>query len=289
MAMLTRCAACGTTFRITTSQLVSRQGKVRCGSCGEVFSALHHLVHSPGGADPTAMPGESAVQIESDAPITSITPALTTASVILNAPATAPADAPHEADTGMAGTNVQETALEPRTDADTTARPIYSSRSRRSSNSGSFAWWSLAGAVLAITALGAQAAYFYRNETAARLPETKPWLDLMCRQAGCKIEAPRDAQAISIESSDLQADPANRNLLTLVALLRNRAGFTQDAPHLELTLTDAQDGLVARRILVPRDYFAATQFAAGSEMQMRIVIDAGQLKASGYRLYAFYP
>ena len=147
----------------------------------------------------------------------------------------------------------------------------------------------MAGSVLAVTALGAQAAYFYRNETVARLPETKPWLELMCRQAGCKIEAPRDAQAISIESSDLQADPANRNLLTLVALLRNRAGFAQEAPHLELTLTDAQDGLVARRILAPRDYFATTQFAAGSEMQMRLVIDASQLKASGYRLYAFYP
>ena len=111
----------------------------------------------------------------------------------------------------------------------------------------------------------------------------------MCKQAGCRIEVLRDAQAISIESSDLQADPANRNLLTLVALLRNRADFAQYAPHLELTLTDAQDVLVARRVLAPPDYFAAAPFAAGSEIQMRIVIDAGQLKASGYRLYAFYP
>ena len=288
MAMLTRCAACGTTFRITTSQLVSRQGKVRCGSCGEVFSALHHLVHSRGGADPAAMLNDPVAQHESDASIASITPVLSTASVVLNAPVTAPADSPHEAETGTAGASVQEAALEPRSDVDTTARAISSSRAR-GGNSGSFAWWSLAGAILALTALGAQTAYFYRNETAARLPESKPWLELMCRQAGCKIEAPRDAQAISIESSDLQADPANRNLLTLVALLRNRAGFAQDAPHLELTLTDAQDGLAARRILAPRDYFAATQFAAGSEMQMRIVIDASQLKASGYRLYAFYP
>ena len=288
MAMLTRCAACGTTFRITTSQLVSRQGKVRCGSCGEVFSALHHLVHSRGGADPAAMPDNPVAPEASDASLVSITPALSTARLDLHAPAKAPPDSSLETEIGLAGADVHAAALEPRSDVDTPARAIASSRSR-SSDSGSFAWWSLAGAVLALTALGAQAAYFYRNETAARLPETKPWLELMCRQAGCKIEAPRDAQAISIESSDLQADPANRNLLTLVALLRNRAGFAQDAPHLELTLTDAQDALVARRILAPRDYFAATQFAAGSEMQMRIVIDASQLKASGYRLYAFYP
>jgi predicted Zn finger-like uncharacterized protein len=45
MAMLTRCPNCSATFRVTTDQLVSKQGKVRCGDCGQVFSALKSLVH----------------------------------------------------------------------------------------------------------------------------------------------------------------------------------------------------------------------------------------------------
>ena len=157
MSMLTRCAACDTTFRITTSQLVSRQGKVRCGSCGEVFSALHHLVHSRDGAEQAAMPDDPVALQEADTSIASITPVLSTATVVLNAPAITPADSSQEAETGTAGASVQEATLEPRSDADTTPRAISSSRAR-SGNSGSFAWWSLAGAILALTALGAQAA-----------------------------------------------------------------------------------------------------------------------------------
>ena len=110
-----------------------------------------------------------------------------------------------------------------------------------------------------------------------------------CRAIPCSTQIRRDVQAISIESSDLQADPASRNLLTLVALLRNRGLLPQDAPHLELTLTDAQDAVVARRILSPREYQAASPMGAGSELSMRLTIDASQIKASGYRLYAFYP
>jgi predicted Zn finger-like uncharacterized protein len=45
MAMLTRCPSCSATFRVTTDQLVAKQGKVRCGECKEVFSALKSLVH----------------------------------------------------------------------------------------------------------------------------------------------------------------------------------------------------------------------------------------------------
>ncbi len=45
MAMITKCPGCGTQFRIATEQLIARQGKVRCGECREIFSALKSLVH----------------------------------------------------------------------------------------------------------------------------------------------------------------------------------------------------------------------------------------------------
>ena len=278
MTMLTRCAACGSTFRITPEQLSARQGTVRCGACGEVFSAIPGLAQSSEsshGAAPGTPVSSSLASAPSAAPRVSTldsTPELTSAEIVLNAPAATPA-AVADSDGVLAAPDAaaQSPAIAP------AAHPA----SRH--------WGSLAGAMAAIALLGFQVAYFYRNEAVARFPETKPWLQKMCVQLSCRFDAPRDAQAISIESHDLQADPANKNLLALIALLRNRAGFAQDAPHLELTLTDAQDAPIARRVLTPRDYFAAAPIGAGAELQIRLSIDAGQARASGYRLYAFYP
>ena len=151
---------------------------------------------------------------------------------------------------------------------------------------------SLAGSLLALLVLAGQSVWHYRNQLAARFPEAKPHLEAACAQLGCRIEPPLDPQAISIESSDLQAEPGSRAVLVLSAVLRNRASFDQELPMLELALTDAQDTPLARRVLKPADYAPGarkTSIAAGAEHQVRLYIDAGQLKANGYRLYAFYP
>lgn len=42
--MVTRCPQCATAFRITSAQLQSAKGAVRCGSCLHVFKALDHVV-----------------------------------------------------------------------------------------------------------------------------------------------------------------------------------------------------------------------------------------------------
>ena len=278
MTMLTRCAACGSTFRITPEQLAARHGTVRCGACGEVFSAIPGLAQSDSQGAPASHGSSAAAALPpSVSPISTLVcaPALTTANIVLDAPQTAP-PADGGEDTQTAPDTTAHTATLPQTQAPA-ARPA----SRH--------WGSLAGAVAAVAFLGFQTAYFYRNEAVLHFPETKPWLQQMCVHLSCKFDAPRDAQAISIESHDLQADPANKNLLALLALLRNRAGFAQDAPHLELTLTDAQDAPIARRVLSPRDYFATAPMGAGAELHIRLSIDAGQARASGYRLYAFYP
>lgn len=45
--MVTRCPQCGTSFRITPSQLHSARGAVRCGACLHIFKARDHLVGGP--------------------------------------------------------------------------------------------------------------------------------------------------------------------------------------------------------------------------------------------------
>jgi predicted Zn finger-like uncharacterized protein len=154
------------------------------------------------------------------------------------------------------------------------------------------AWWVM-GALLATVLLLAQAGYRYRTEIAVLAPSTRAFLDSTCRSLGCDVSLPRRADLMSIDSSDLQADPRRDGVIVLNALLRNRAPHPQEFPALELTLTDEADRPVLRRVLRPADYVdrgrAGQGIAAGAEAQLRIYLDSSRAKATGYRLYLFYP
>ncbi|HEY6240445.1 MAG TPA: DUF3426 domain-containing protein [Burkholderiales bacterium] len=152
-------------------------------------------------------------------------------------------------------------------------------------------WW-LASVFLLIM-LGTQGAYRYRGEIAVLLPEAKSFIQRLCVEVGCDVPLPRRAELLSIESSDLQADGTHPSVMVLTATLRNRAGFIQAYPALELSLTSAQGQTVARRVLMPREYSPQSArpepgLAAGSELQIRVYVEAAALKATGYRLYLFY-
>ena len=152
-------------------------------------------------------------------------------------------------------------------------------------------WW-LASLFL-LLALALQGGYRYRGEIAVLLPEAKPLVQSICAELGCDVPLPRRAELLSIESSDLQADGTHPSVMVLTATLRNRAGFIQAFPALELSLTSTEGQTVARRVLVPKDYAPQSTrsepgFAAGSELQIRVYIEAAALKPTGYRLYLFY-
>jgi len=108
------------------------------------------------------------------------------------------------------------------------------------------------------------------------------------------VVVPLSAQSdlVSIDASDLQSDAA-RGLFVLQASLRNLATYPQAWPALELTLTDARDAVVARRVLLAADYLPAgsdlSAFPANAETSVRLWLDAKGLGAAGYRLYVFYP
>ena len=152
-------------------------------------------------------------------------------------------------------------------------------------------WWS--ASVFLLLALALQAGYRYRGEVAVLLPEAKPLVQRICAQLGCEVPLPRRAELLSIESSDLQADSSHPSVMVLTATLRNRAAFVQAFPALELTLTGTEGQTVARRVLTSKDYApqgarSEPGFAAGSELQIRVYLEAAALKPTGYRLYLFY-
>lgn len=156
------------------------------------------------------------------------------------------------------------------------------------------AWpWAIASFVLLLVLI-MQSAFFFRADLAARSPSLKPALISYCRILKCTVPLPRHTDLISIESSVLEADPANASLITLNALLRNHAPYAQAFPNLELTLNDIQDKPLARRSFTPENYLPKTESAsaglpASHELEINLRLNTGNLKPSGYRLVLLYP
>jgi hypothetical protein len=70
--------------------------------------------------------------------------------------------------------------------------------------------------------------------------------------------------------------------------------MAQAWPMVELTLNDAQENPVARRVFNAPEYLAGAQdatkgFAAGSEQSVKLVFEVEEIKPIGYRVYLFYP
>ena len=67
MSLATSCTACGTVFRVVQDQLKVSEGWVRCGKCGEIFSALEGLFDlerdgRPSRPAPVAVPPAAATE-----------------------------------------------------------------------------------------------------------------------------------------------------------------------------------------------------------------------------------
>jgi len=251
MSLVTRCPVCGTAFRVQSSQLAAHSGTVRCGKCGGVFNGVAALVED-----------DDRVMLEPSPQLGLFDPGR-----------------------GQGG---------PPSESAARGLPAFLAdepRSRRAR------WlWGIA-ALLALLAIGVQATYRFRAEIGAAFPQAREPLGTFCRALGCEMSLPRRPELMSIDSSELQADTRREGVIVLNAVIRNRAGFPQDYPALELTLTDEGEHPVLRRVLAPRDYLERTRaeallregIGAGAEAALRVLLDTSRTRATGYRLYLFYP
>lgn len=257
MSMVTSCPACATTFRVQQEQLTARQGKVRCGRCDEVFDAYKTLASLPDVPSPEP---ERAVPVAEPDGARDVGPV----------PVQATLDIGPAADAGLSALGRERAPGNPRT--------------------GRY----LRAAVVVLTiVLLLQLVYALRMPLATAMPSLRPALQQLCGMAGCSVPLPKRTDALAIESSDLQVDPKRPGVIVLTAALRNRASIPVQLPALELTLTNALDQPVARRIFMPRDYLERAAEASGgmrasSEINVRLELATGDLRAAGYRLFLFY-
>jgi predicted Zn finger-like uncharacterized protein len=265
----TRCPGCKTIFRVTPPQLALKGGQVRCGHCRTVFDGTAELVSLA-----PQPPGAHDAEADLGPPTVTLRPARALRSADDPVPTHSPPTI---------------TPAAPLADGDWENRFAWDKpRERRR------APWMAAGAVLLTLGLVGQAVWHFRDAIAAHFPAARPVLVRMCAYAGCAIRPMRDVAALSIESSDLQADAAHKGLLVLAANVRNRANYAIAYPHLELTLTDAQDQPVVRRAFAPADYVGGTAdlgrgLVGQGELPIKMFIDASATSQAGYRLYLFYP
>ncbi|CAL62882.1 Conserved hypothetical protein [Herminiimonas arsenicoxydans] len=149
------------------------------------------------------------------------------------------------------------------------------------------------GCLILFLAALAQGTYLFRNQIAGQFPQTKPLLTQLCDVFACRIDLPAQIAAVSIESSELQTLAENKDTFVLTTLLRNYSESLQTWPHIELTLNDANEKPLLRRVFAPADYLSAAEvragFAASSEHAVKLSFELAQIKASGYRVYLFYP
>ena len=323
--MLTRCPACETHFRVTAEQLKARSGRVRCGECQHVFNALDSLIEEP---MLVTTPPASGLALQSAAPVLPDAEAVPPAHpqveeleiAVPPAPTPEPippllADEQQDLATAlpleMEGPPAPEAAegaeaTEPEADELVTTEPEVIEPIAGENDVPDWSetfpeppppprrWPWIIGSLAALAAIGLQTALAFRVELAVVWPETRPALVALCDFADCEVGLPTKVALVSIEASDLVPDKEHTGRLALTATLKNRAPFTQQFPHLELTLTDTADKAIARKVLAPTDYLPpktalANGMPSNADIMVTIGVDPGEMTASGYRLYLFYP
>lgn len=328
MSWLTTCPKCQTTFRIGFRQLDAHQGMVRCGKCAHVFNARENLKSAAGdlplpapAPEPPAAPTVSAEPpVPAEPPISAAPPeppaqpgpleapaveetpepqhedalSIFEAAIAANSPVHESAEAEEAAPAieSSAEAAPQETpaATEAEAPVEDTLPPAPEKPKRR------LGWlWAL-GSALMLAVFIVQGLYLFRTPLAVTYPAMKPLLVNLCGALNCKVALPRtqDGEVLGIAGSDLQTDPANPNVLTLNAVLRNRAPHPYEYPLLEVTLTDAADRPVLQRVLQPAEYLPkGTNPAAGvppkSETSIKLNLGVTDVAPMGFRLYLFYP
>ncbi len=313
MSLATRCTACGTIFRVVEDQLRVSDGWVRCGRCAEVFDARELLFDierdappawptafvpsAPAPMPPAAEPEITQPPAPPPEPDFEIAPTPSAGSDERIEPRWADEPAPPEpsfsTEALMAASEERADsalAAQPATDAPT-AVPEFMRRAQATAR------WQRPGvrialgltALLLLLALALQAALHFRDAVAALYPPATPALNALCSLSGCSVEPWRRADVLAIDSTSL-TPLGSRNAYRLALSLRNKSGVEVAMPWIELSVTDANGALLARRVLPPTALSPAlTRLAADSEQALQLSFSGGAQRVSGYSLLAFHP
>ncbi len=323
MGFITRCPACATAFKVVPDQLKISEGWVRCGHCQEIFDATMDLHPWWDGAAPeTSGDSGSALPVPVSPEVAGPDVAVASSDPTpMDEGSTAAAAEPAEVEADAIETPAEAQQPWPVFSAD--PDEVYPSVQREpdsrfeSLSTGfdgdplpaaplSFVqkaqrqafWrrpsvrWTLAlCSLLAAVVLVFQWVGLWRDTLAARVPATQPVLESVCAWVGCRIEAPRSLTAVQLDSAALWRRSTTDFVFDVV--LKNQADHTVVTPALELTLTDAMEQVLVRRVVLPQDWPQSTltlgplqEWPVRFELELQPDAARGM---TGYRALLFYP
>lgn len=146
------------------------------------------------------------------------------------------------------------------------------------------------GSVLGVGALAGQVMWGQRDAMAVQHPSLAPALKALCSMAGCELQPRRQIADVVIGSSGFRQLPRNGQYQWSLSL-ENRSEFPVAMPAVELTLTDAQDKLLLRRVIRLDQFGAPAQIEGHGEWSVTAPVEVQGLESAvaGYRALVFYP
>ncbi len=280
-------------------QVKLHAGLVRCGACRGIFDAIEHLIEgSLPSADSMDDPSEGSPQtiiqgmpgMQPEDALDNNMPSRASALADIDAPNQA-LKGPTSATDGVRVRNLDADNAAPADAAMLSPAALNSYRWRAQPRTSSvLARWAL-GLLCALAALAvaAQAAFFFRDELASRVPTLVPTLTAACAYLDCRVSPPKRGEQLGFIGTDLAADPAHKGLLIFTATLRNSGATAVAYPHLILSLDGLSGELVVRRIFSPGEFAPATAnlargLDAGAEVEIKLYLDASQTNVVGFKI-----
>jgi predicted Zn finger-like uncharacterized protein len=145
------------------------------------------------------------------------------------------------------------------------------------------------GGLLAFTLL-VQVTLHGHDRIATSSPVLRPLVSAACAIFGCATGPRQDIAAVAIDASAFNK-AARSDTYQLSFTLKNHAGTAVAMPAVELTLTDAQEQPVLRRVLTPAELSAPAELGPQGEWSgsVAVALTGPALRLAGYRVLAFYP
>jgi predicted Zn finger-like uncharacterized protein len=298
-------------FKVVPDQLKISDGWVRCGHCAEVFDGRLNM--QPGSASPVPrlLPAANVPPTRADEiPVAAWEPEAWPAAVE-EAPATAAAD--------LQGDHVLPDLLrddeppeniplavrhDPAPAPSPPPRPVQHDASAELAGMSFMrqarrhVFWSSAPVrmvlvltvLLLLAGLALQVAFDQRDRLVAFEPRARPWVEAACIPLRCAVAPLRQIESLVIDGASF--NKLAPQVYRLGFAVRNTGPIEVAVPAIELTLTDAQDQPVLRRVMKPAELgFVAPSIKAGAEWagSALVRLAAPRAEVAGYRILAFYP
>ncbi|MFV1993656.1 MAG: zinc-ribbon and DUF3426 domain-containing protein [Acidiferrobacterales bacterium] len=268
-----QCPECQTVFTVTEKQLAQRKGLVRCGRCDAVFQADEHLVtgHSKKQSSETAAASKKNPNKKNK-----------------NIQAKKNKSQPGKTKKSAANKTVQENEFY-QAPLPTVSELIHG---RRLGPQTRPVFWVL-GVFVMVTLLAAQWMYFYRDQL-ARDKQWTPYVQMFCQTLRCTITPRHDVGLVQLTDTRVTPHPKFDKALRVRATLINRAKYTQPFPLMEVTLTNTEGKILARKRFSAREYLKNTKqldagLAPNVARKAQLEITSPDTTADGYEIRLLPP